>query len=81
MKNLKQNILKTLEACDGLPMPEVSLISGVQILARPCQPTQSDVQAAMRALESEQFIAGVSDSIIGTSWTLTPKGVHKARQF
>jgi hypothetical protein len=81
MKNLKQNILKALEACDGLPIPEVSLHAAVQILARPHQPTQSDVQAAMRTLENEQFIAGVSDSIIGTSWTLTPKGVHKTRQF
>ena len=34
-----------------------------------------------RTMENEQFIAGVSDSIIGTSWTLTPKGVHKTRQF
>jgi hypothetical protein len=35
----------------------------------------------LRALEAEKFITGVSDNIIGTSWTLTPKGVHKARQL
>jgi hypothetical protein len=62
-------------------MPEDSLISAVQILCRPQRPTRSDIETALRALEAEKFITGVSDNIIGTSWTLTPKGVHKARQL
>ena len=81
MKHLKPSILQTLEACDGVPMPEPSLIAAVQILSRPHRPTRSDIQSALRSLEDENFLTGVSDTIIGTSWTLTPKGTHKARQL
>jgi len=81
MKHIKQNTLRALEACEGVPMPEDSLISAVQILCRPQRPTRSDIETALRSLEAEKFVSGVSDSIIGTSWALTPKGVHKARQL
>jgi hypothetical protein len=81
MKLIKRNILKALESCDGVPMPENSLVTAVQLLGRPMLATRGDIKAGVEALELEDFIAGVSDSIIGTSWTLTLKGIHKARQL
>ena len=83
MKNhLKKFILLALQACDGLPMPQSALIGAVQNLARPGQPTQSDVVEAIKAVEADGYVCGVSDDISETSWTLTiPRGVHKARQL
>ena len=80
MKDIKRNILKTLQACDGVPMPESALISAVQILCRPATPTCADIETGIQSLETDRFIAGAADSITGTSWTLTTKGTHKARQ-
>jgi len=79
--HLKKFILLALNACDGQPMPESALISAVQILARPGQPTGGDVQDALRAVEAEGYAQGASDDLLDTTWTLTTKGLHKARQL
>ena len=82
MKNhLKKFILLSLQACDGLPMPESALIGAVQNLARPGQPTVADVREALKAVESDGYASGASDDMTETTWTLTTKGIHKARQL
>jgi len=77
--HLKKFILLALNACGGLPMPQVALISAVQGLARPGAPTQADVLDALKAVEADGYANGVSDDISETTWTLTTKGIHKAR--
>ena len=78
---LERLILLALNSCDGVPMPEGSLISAVQGLARPEHPTRADVMDALGAVEAAGFLSGVSDSIMGRTWTLTTTGLHKARQL
>jgi hypothetical protein len=75
-------ILKSLLACDGQPMPEVALISAVQMLARPLTPTDGDVIVALGAVQRERFAEGVTDDFTKErSWTLTVSGVHQARKL
>ena len=82
MKNqLLRILLLQLHAADGVPMPESSLVAGAQLNARPCQPTVSDVTEALRLLEGLMLINGVTDVIDGRSWTITEKGLHRARQY
>jgi hypothetical protein len=78
---LKKFILLSLNACDGLPMPQSALVGAVQNLARPGQPTKSDVEDALKAVEREGFCEGVSDEFSETTWTLTTKGIHQARKL
>lgn len=80
-QHLKKFILLALNACDGLPMPEPALISAVQNLAAPGQPTQADVKEALRAIEADGYAQGASDDIAETTWTLTTRGLHKARSL
>lgn len=80
--HLKKFILLALNACDGMPMPQSALVGAVQNLARPGQPTQSDVEDAIKSAAADGYIKGVSDDLTETTWTLTiPKGVHKARDL
>ncbi|MDE1907215.1 MAG: hypothetical protein KGH75_12275, partial [Rhodospirillales bacterium] len=79
--HLKKFVLLALNACDGLPMPQGALIGAVQNLARPGQPTQADVLDAIGAVEADGYVSGASDDMEETTWTLTNKGVHKARQL
>ena len=82
MKNhLKKFILLALNACDGLPMPEPALLGAVQNLARPGQPTLADVREALKAVEADGYCSGAADDMTETTWTLTTKGVHKARSL
>ena len=78
-KHLKQFVLLALKACDGLPMPQSALVQAVKQLARPGQPTTADVEDALKDIEAEGYTQGASDDISETTWTLTAKGVHKAR--
>jgi hypothetical protein len=78
---LKKFILLALNACDGMPMPQAALVGAVQNLARPGQPTRADVEDALKAVEAEGYAQGASDDISETTWTLTTKGVHKARKL
>jgi hypothetical protein len=78
---LKRSLLAVLQAADAVPMPEGALIEAVRIHARPRQPTDSDVLAALQELETAHYVAGATDDIEGRTWTLTVKGIHKARQL
>ena len=80
-QHLKRFILLALNACDGLPMPQYALIGAVQAMAQPGQPTKADVEDALKSVEAEGYADGASDDIAETTWTLTTKGVHKARKL
>ena len=78
---LKKYLLLALLACDGLPMPETALVTATQNLCRPDLPTRDDVLDALRDIERDGYASGLFEEITGDhSWTLTTKGVHKARQ-
>lgn len=80
--HLKKFILLALNQADGLPFPESALAQAVKQLARPGQPTSADVADALRACEEEGFITGVTDELTHEiTWTLTAKGIHRARQL
>jgi len=80
-KKLVRLLLLAIHACDGMPMPEAALISAVQNLARPEQPTQSDILEALKEAEEQQYASGVSDSFLQErTWTLTALGIHQARK-
>jgi hypothetical protein len=78
---LKRLILLALLRCDGVPMPEDSLVGAVQVMARPDRPTAADVGIALKDVESSGYVSGLSEDLVGTSWTLTEKGKHKAAQL
>ena len=79
---LKRGCLLILAAYDGLPMPESALLSAMATHARPHQPTEADCRDALRDCEAEGFCAGHLDTFDNSrSWTLTEKGIHKARSL
>lgn len=81
--NIEKNILRALNAADGVPLPQSALVQVVQSLSLPDRPTMGDVLDALRSAEGKSLVAGASDKdgINETSWTLTDKGTHKARQL
>lgn len=79
--NLAIAVLRTLQACDGIPMPESALVSAVQLGQRHAEPTATDVMVAVRDVEAEGLAQGISDTLTGKSWTLTEKGSHRAKQL
>lgn len=77
-----RSILVVLLQCDGQPIPESPLITAAQLLCRADNPTEDDVRERLRELEAQQFISGATDSLTKErTWTLSPKGIHKARQL
>ena len=79
---LKKEILLALNAADGMPLPESALVAAVKTLARDARPTESDIADALASAAAEGYIAGVTDDFTRTrTWTLTEKGIHKARQL
>jgi hypothetical protein len=80
-QKIKQDILRSLLAADGVPMPEASLVSAVEILSRPAEPTQSAITTAIKQLQSAGMLIGENDEITGTVWVLTTSGLLKARQI
>jgi len=79
---IKRSILAVLHACDGMPMPETALLAAVQLHVQPEQPTDSDIADALKDIEEQRCAAAVTDELMGErTWTLTPKGTHKARQM
>lgn len=79
---IEKNLLRALNAGDGVPFPQSALVQAVTNLSRPDQPTMGDVLDALRSAEGKKLVAGVSDpdGINETTWTLTDKGRHKARE-
>ena len=80
-KTIKRFILITLNQCDGVPCPETALVQATRNLSRPDQPTVADVLEALKDVEAEGFVTGLTDSITGREWVLTNKGQLKARQL
>jgi hypothetical protein len=74
-------ILLSLNACDGRSMPESALISAAQMASRPDEPTDGDVFDALKIVEGRGWASGVSDELMGRSWTLTQEGRHRVRQL
>src|ERR1041385_1479924 len=62
---LKRSILSVLNACDGVPAPEVALLTAVRIHAQPEQPTESDILDALGDIERKRFAAAVTDELTG----------------
>ncbi len=62
-------------------MPESALIQAAKQMTRPGQPTDGDVFEALKAVETDGYVIGATDDITGRQWTLTTKGVLKARQL
>lgn len=79
---LKRLILLSLQACDGMPMPQGSLLAAVGSLARPDEPTRGDLLEALNEVDAQGFAAGETDDFtLERSWVLTTKGKLKARQL
>ncbi len=75
-------ILICLLQCDGIPMPESNVIMATQLLCRTDNPTEDDVRERLRDLEGQQYISGATEPLTKErTWTLTTKGIHKARQL
>ena len=79
---IKQFILRALEAADGVPMPDAALVQAVRAAMQPTPPPDGDINAAIREQSLNGWIHGSEDDMDKTvSWTLTPKGRHKAKQI
>lgn len=79
--DLERNLLRALLAAAGQPFPESALVHAARRLTFPGRPTTADVLDALRALEAGQFVLGVTEELLETTWTLTTRGLHKARQL
>ncbi|MDB6109776.1 MAG: hypothetical protein JWR69_1526 [Pedosphaera sp.] len=78
---IKSLILRALLSADGTPIREDILTETVQKGFTKAPPLV-DIDIARRELEREKFIAGNSDDLGGEStWTLTIKGQHRAKQL
>jgi len=78
---LKCSLLAVLDACDGLPFPEPALLMAARTHARPDRPTDGDLLNALRELELHGYAGAVTDELTSErTWTLTAKGIHRARQ-
>jgi hypothetical protein len=80
-RELKIKLLLALQACDGLPMPQSALVAAAKNLIRPYTVTTADVEDALKGVEADGYASGASDDLNETTWTLTTKGIHKARQL
>ena len=76
---IKRFALRALLRMDGIPMPQDALIDSIR-LALPAA-TQSDIEVALKELEADHLAAANYDELTGTTWTLTDKGQHKAKQL
>jgi hypothetical protein len=78
---LKHFILRALNRTEGLPLRDQALIESAHGAVTP-SPTVGDINQAKRELELDGFIRGHTDDFDkSVSWTLTPKGQHKANQL
>lgn len=73
-------ILKALRNMHGMPMPEETLWSSVD-LAFPRQVTRAESRVLAAELEAEGYVSAVSDPITGIHWSLTTKGEARASQL
>ena len=81
VNQIKRFLLRALLRLEGLPWPTALLDQAAQRAVLP-QPLLSEVHQATRELERDGFIIGQRDDLDGEiTWSLTPKGQHKAAQL
>jgi hypothetical protein len=80
-QKLIRYILRALNAADPLPLPQGALVSVVESMAKPEEPTESDIMEAVKELQGIKWIQGATDPVMGVSWSLTVAGVHQARKL
>lgn len=78
--DIKRVMIRALARTEGIPMPDSGLESAASDAVVP-RPLLSDIHQAKRELESGGLIHAERDELIGVTWTLTPKGEHKAGQL
>jgi hypothetical protein len=80
--DIKKFVLQVLVTFGGKPLPEGEIVRVVNN-GFTQKPLQSDIKDALRELERDEFIQGAPDDLDAnvTTWTLTPKGTHKAKQL
>ena len=78
---MKRLILLALLKCDGQPLTQTTLYDAVRLMSRPARPTDDDILYCLRGVESDGYVSGATVDLVGTTWTLTAKGTHKARQL
>jgi hypothetical protein len=62
-------------------LPEGALVSAVEGLAKPEEPSRSDIMEAVKELQDFKWIQGATDPLMGMSWSLTVAGMHQARKL
>lgn len=81
MGEIKRFMLRALARLEGLPWPDGLLDEAARRGVLP-RPLQSELNQAKRELESSGYVQGQRDELDGTvTWTLTDKGLHKAKQL
>lgn len=78
-EQIRQLILRVLLAADG-PLAESVLKAGVR-RGLAAAVTDFDLTQQIQWCEEQKFILGTSDGIVGTEWSLTTAGKHKAAQL
>lgn len=76
MRKLQINleILRALDACEGIAMSQHTLCTQVRILVSPT-PLMSEIEEALRFLEGSRLIVGVPGKLGGgTKWAITDSG-------
>jgi hypothetical protein len=77
-QKLQLAILRSLDQCDGAPMPEPALLEAARLLCKPKEPTLDEAKSALKDLETELLIRGLNPKLGDTTWTLTDEGKHTA---
>jgi hypothetical protein len=79
---LRRAALRVLASMDGDPMPQSALLPAMQLAVRPLKTTLGDAESAVKTLESEGYLAGITNRFTQEAdWHLTPKGEAQARQL
>ena len=81
LSDIKRFVLRAMLRLNGIPWPDPLLDEAVRQGLMP-RPLQSDINQAKRELERAGFLQGSRDELDGlVTWTLTDKGLHKAKQI
>ncbi len=71
---LRREILRALDSCDGLLLPEDALLHGLRLAVAPA-PLGSEFAAALEFLEAQKLIVGVRPRLGGPpKWKLSDEG-------
>jgi hypothetical protein len=71
---VKAQILNALDRCNGLLMPEPTLLNDIRLLTVPA-PTATEFYSALRELEAARLVVSVRSELMGAiKWRLTDAG-------